>query len=210
MADEMSELEREIDITRTRLKANIDALTSGYALDDLKDTIKEEVLVAKDDVLAFAKNSVTDMARQGYKSLKQKATANPAAALMIGAGIGWKLWKNPPVAAALAGVGLFSLFSDRENDPLRSGADFVRESVKDAASTTVSTAASAASGLQDKVETIAESVRNRTEALVSTAVHSQVSLPGNDAQRQILLSLAGAAVAAAVGLAVHRMRSDRV
>jgi hypothetical protein len=210
MADEMSELEREIDITRTRLKANIDALTSGYALDNLKDTIKAEVVVARDDALAFAKTSAADMARQGYESLKRRAAANPAAALMIGAGIGWKLWKNPPIAAALAGVGLFSLFSDRENDPLRSGAEFVRESVKDAASTTMETAVRAASDLQDRVETIAESARNSAESFVSTAAQTQVSLPGNDAQRQILLSLAGAAVAAAVGLAVHRIRSDTV
>ena len=33
---------------------------------------------------------------------------NPAAVAAIGAGIGWKLWKNPPVASALVGYGLFS------------------------------------------------------------------------------------------------------
>lgn len=219
MVDEMSELEREIEVTRARLKANIGAIGSEYTMDNLKATIKAEVVDAKDSALEFAKTSGAQMAREGFETVKQKAAANPAAALMIGAGIGWKLWKNPPIAAALAGVGLFSLFSSRESDPLRSAAAFVRETAEDTgqatmaiAAATMETVSSSAHALQDKVGA-AESARDQTREFIRSNVRStDIRVPdisiSNDAQRQILLSVAGAAVASAVGIAIHRFRSD--
>ena len=219
MVDEMKELEREIEVTRARLKANIGAIGSEYTMDNLKATIKAEVVDAKDSALEFAKTAGAQMAREGFETLKQKAAANPAAALMIGAGIGWKLWKNPPIAAALAGVGLFSLFSSRKNDPLRSAAAFVRDTAEDTAEATMATAAatmetvsSSAHALRDKAGAIAETARDQTQDFIRSTVRStDIRVPSGaiseDAQRQILLSVAGAAVATAVGVAIHRFRS---
>ena len=214
MVDEMRKLEREIEITRARLKANIGAIGSEYTMDNLKATIKAEVVDVKDSALEFAKTSGVQMAREGFETLKQKAAANPAAALMIGAGLGWKLWKNPPIAAALAGVGLFSLFSSRENDPLRSAADFVRETAEDTAAATMETVSNSAHTLQDKVAAIADATKDQAQEVYRSTVRatdiraSDFSV-SDDAQRQVLLSVAGAAVAAAVGIAVHRFQSDR-
>jgi hypothetical protein len=209
MVDELREMEREIEVTRARLKANIGAIGSDYTMDNLKATIKAEVVEAKDSALEFAKTSGAQMAREGFETLKRKAAANPAAALMIGAGVGWRLWKNPPIAAALAGVGLFSLFSSRENDPIRSATEYVREAVEDTASATVETVSRATQDLQNKVGMIAESATDHVQELLRSKVQSsgQMSDPSG-IQRQILLSLAGAAVATAIGITVHRFRSD--
>jgi hypothetical protein len=44
------------------------------------------------------------------QDLKARAAANPAAALAIGAGVAWRLIRHPPIATALVGAGLLSLF----------------------------------------------------------------------------------------------------
>lgn len=214
MDDNLNTLEREISLTRARLKANISAISSQSTLNDLKATVKAEVLEAKDDAVAYAQTAGTDMVRRGYDTLKRKAAANPAAALMIGAGIGWKLWKNPPVAAALAGVGLISLFSRRENDPLRSAAKFVRETAEDAASVTMETVSRTAHDLQEKPGSLVDGAKDLAQEIFGSDVLPSDSRTRpfsasnvNAAQSQVLLSLAGVAVAAAVGTAVQRFRS---
>src|SRR5205807_2610581 len=53
-------------------------------------------------------------AKSGLQSViedvKGRAAANPAAALAIGAGLAWRLVRHPPIATALIGAGLVSLF----------------------------------------------------------------------------------------------------
>ena len=44
------------------------------------------------------------------EEVKGKAAANPAATLGIGAGIEWQLLRHPPIATALIGAGLYSLW----------------------------------------------------------------------------------------------------
>lgn len=214
MHDNLDTLERDISATRARLKANIEAISSQPTWDDLKATVKAEAMETKDEAVAYAQSAGSDMLRAGFDTLKQKAASNPAAALMIGAGIGWKLWKRPPVAAALVGVGLFSLFSRRENDPLRTATKFVRETAEDAASVTVETVSRTAQDLKEKANALvdgakdrAEAVLDSTEALSSDVRRHALRVTNADAQRQILLSVAGVAVAAAVATSVQKFRS---
>lgn len=211
--NKLDDLERKIGITRARLKANLAAMGSEYAIDDLKGTIKAEVIGAKDEAIEFAKGSAKEFLENAYRTVKDKAVANPAAAVMIGAGIGWRLWKNPPVAAALAGVGLYSLFSRPENDPIRTAAGRISEGVAEvaataveASATTVEAVSQAAQDLQGNVRSIAEGAGERAKALVRSVstIDSQRAGLTDEGQRQVLLSLAGAAVAAAVGIAVHK------
>jgi hypothetical protein len=61
-----------------------------------------------------ARSTALDLVQQ----LKAKASANPAAALVIGAGLAWRLIRNPPIASVLVGAGLFSLL---RTTPMRSG-----------------------------------------------------------------------------------------
>ena len=49
------------------------------------------------------------MAARGRRSLKNRALANPLGLLLIGAGIGWRLYRHPPVATLLVGTGIAML-----------------------------------------------------------------------------------------------------
>jgi hypothetical protein len=45
-----------------------------------------------------------------WDDVKARAAANPAALIAIGAGLAWRLMQRPPIASALIGVGLYSLW----------------------------------------------------------------------------------------------------
>jgi len=93
MSDNLSKLEREVEIARSRLKSDLSVLTSPRTYASFKDDLKSEA------------NSTFYNVVDG---LKARAAANPAAALAIGAGIAWRAIERPPIAAALIGTGLMS------------------------------------------------------------------------------------------------------
>ena len=64
----------------------------------------------KDALVDKAKSGVQSTIDTFVEDLKARAAANPAAALAIGAGIAWRLIQRPPIATALIGAGLYSLF----------------------------------------------------------------------------------------------------
>jgi gas vesicle protein len=261
MSEDLDRLERDIRATRARLAGNLSVLTSGETFDELKTTVKAEARDAGDDLMDRAKESGLSMMRNVLDDLKDKAIQNPAAVAAIGAGIGWKLWKNPPVASALVGYGLFSLLRGSDNDPVQNAVRDARDRIEDAASAAAKTARATAHDVRDKAAEIASDVQSRASALIGNATddmratassladeaHSTAarltdeaqamgrdakelgrdmlarsqrsgrallddvadgarSLRG-DAQSQVLLSLAGVAVAAAVGVAVSRYRA---
>ena len=63
----------------------------------------------KDELVDQAKESARGTAQRVLDDLKDKAVANPAAALAIGAGLAWRLVRHPPIASLLVGVGMVSL-----------------------------------------------------------------------------------------------------
>jgi cell division septum initiation protein DivIVA len=260
MSDELDGLERDIRATRARLAANISVLTSSATLDDLTSTVKSEALGMSDDLMDRARTSGMEMLRRGIDDLKDKAMENPVAVAAIGAGIGWKLWKNPPIASALVGYGLFSLLRGSAEDPVQNAvrdagerlgetASAVRRTamrtthdLRDKAVSIADQAQSKASSLlgdvQDKAAAITGGVRDKTAAMAGEASSALSSMSDEttefgremwatsqraghdlldevaeraralrtDPQSQILLSIAGVAVAAAVGVAVSRYR----
>jgi hypothetical protein len=268
MSDDLDSIERDIRTTRARLAANLSVLTSDTTLDELKSTVKAEALGVSDDLMDRAKTSGLSMLRKGLDDLKDKAMENPAAVAAIGAGIGWKLWKNPPVASALVGYGLFSLLRGSDNDPLQNAVRDVRDRIEDTTHAAVKSARESVHDLRDKTASIAEGVQRKASTLLGEVQdkaaagtgelrHNVSALAGEargtasrltadaeamgqdakefgqdlwarsqrsgqvlfddvadrarqlraDPQSQILLSIAGVAVAAAVGVAVSRYRS---
>jgi hypothetical protein len=273
MSEDLNRLESDIRTTRARLAANLSVLTSGATLDELKTTVKAEARDAGDDLMDRARESGMTMVRNVLDDLKDKAIQNPAAVAAIGAGIGWKLWKNPPIASALVGYGLFSLLRGSDNDPLQNAVRDARDRVEDTTSRALKTARATAHDIRDRTAEIAGDVQAKASSLIGDArnraaaatdelrdtasalagearstasrlagtsdpperdandildsndmgqtqwARSQRSGQGlvddiangarslrGDAQSQLLLSLAGVAVAAAVGVAVSRYR----
>jgi hypothetical protein len=262
MSDQLDSLERDIRATRARLATNLSVLTSGATLDELTATVKSEALGATDDLMERAKTSGLSMMWRGLDDLKDKALENPVAVAAIGAGIGWKLWKNPPVASALVGYGLFSLLRGSAHDPLQNAARDAGERIGETATAVRRTALQTAHDVRDKAVSMADQAQHKASSLLGQAKDKASSMTDDmrdtaaviadearitasalsadareigqdmwsqsqrtgqavidevtdrarhlrgDPQSQILLSIAGVAVAAAVGVAVSRYRSE--
>ena len=91
MMGELDVLEREVEDARQRVAEDLSRLRSPTAVGEFKD-----------DLL------------QGFvANLKERAAADPAAVMMIGAGLAWRLIKHPPIASLLVGVGAWSLLKQK-------------------------------------------------------------------------------------------------
>ena len=87
--------EREVESARAKLTEDLAVLCSARTFATFTDDLKQEALDTKDAV---------------WEKVKARAAANPAAMLAITAGLGWRLMNRPPIASALIGLGLFSLW----------------------------------------------------------------------------------------------------
>lgn len=115
-------LEHEVDATRERFARSLDKLTSPETAAAAKREATEYAQNLKSEVMAYVdktKTEILDQARtsargtaEGFASdLKEKALANPVAVALIGAGIGWRLYKHPPITTLLVGAGIALLAS---------------------------------------------------------------------------------------------------
>jgi hypothetical protein len=116
---------------------------------------------AKDELVEKARYAVESKVTGVVEEIKAKAAANPAAALMIGAGVGWYLLRRPPITTALVGYGLFSLLRTQALvQPHARTRDYVRqgqERLKQQATEFASQVADKASAIgQEAAATIAE------------------------------------------------------
>jgi hypothetical protein len=92
-------LEREVEAARSKLANHLSVFRSPETVADFTRTLKQEARSGLDATIASI-----------IEDLKGRAAANPAAALAIGAGLAWRLVRHPPIATALIGAGLVSLF----------------------------------------------------------------------------------------------------
>ena len=87
--------ERDVESARAKLTEDLAVLCSARTFAGFTDDLKQQALDTKDDI---------------WEKLKARAAANPAAMMAIAAGLGWRLFTRPPIASALIGLGLFSLW----------------------------------------------------------------------------------------------------
>ena len=107
---ELNVLERDVEQARARFAGDLARLRSPATLSNFQDDIWARASETKDDLVEKAKEAATDGVQRLVSDLKEKAAANPAAALAIGAGLAWRLVHRPPIASLLVGIGLFSLW----------------------------------------------------------------------------------------------------
>ena len=133
-------LEREVEQARAKFAADLARVRSPTTAVNFKDTLVTQARETKDSVL---------------RDIKERALANPAAALAIGAGVAWRLMRHPPIASALIGLGLVSLLRTSPQS----------EKVHEAAAHRLSDATSRAKELADstrhKVEHWADDAREQ-------------------------------------------------
>ena len=101
----------EVDESRDQLVAK-----TKETVDELVVKAKESVdeLVAKTkegagELVATTQEAVRDRAWRFLADIKERAAANPAAALAIGAGLAWRIARKPPIASMLVGAGVIGL-----------------------------------------------------------------------------------------------------
>jgi hypothetical protein len=107
---ELNVLERDVEQARARFAGDLARLRSPATLSNFQDDLWVRASETKDDLVEKAKEAATDGVQRFVSDLKEKAAANPAAALAIGAGLAWRLVHRPPIASLLVGIGLFSLW----------------------------------------------------------------------------------------------------
>jgi hypothetical protein len=123
---------------------------------------------------ASLKSQAHALSQRILDDLKARAAANPSAALAIGAGIGWRLFKHPPIATALIGVGLLSLWRTKpmplaDQDYLATAQRRLGEQVSEAAETVKEYAVDTAVAGREKVGAYAQSALETAEDFAASA-----------------------------------------
>lgn len=159
---DLDSIERDIRATRARLAAQLSVLASPSTYADLKDTVQDELLETRDGLAEKAKDFGKATAYRVLDDVKGRALANPAAALAIGAGIGWKLFKDPPIASALIALGVFSLIRTQKTQDADMGSAVSRlgEQIKSGAAEVSSRVADVAGTAQEQAAEWAGQARN--------------------------------------------------
>jgi hypothetical protein len=127
ISPDLDQLERDLQETRGKLARDLDRLRSTETISGFKADLLAQVSETKDDLVGKAKASVTAGAQDLWDEVKARAAANPAAALALGAGLAWRLLQRPPIASALVGIGLISLWRTDPQNPAP-GADLAARS----------------------------------------------------------------------------------
>ena len=95
MTENLSIIEVEVREARAKLAKDLTVLRSPQTYRDFRSGLKSEA---------------QSMLQRITEDLKARAAANPSAALAIGAGVAWRLLRHPPIATALIGAGVLSLW----------------------------------------------------------------------------------------------------
>jgi hypothetical protein len=240
MADvSLREHERQVERSRAKLTQDLAVLCSPDTFAAFTDDLKQQALATKDAFL---------------EDLKARAAANPAAVIAIGAGLAWRLVQRPPIASALIGVGLFSLWKTeaKRSDEASAGPSYLQQSkqaLKEQAGELVSATSQIAGqaqeavsakgaevwdGAREKLRELAEGVggtfgdassrlKSTGEAFLGDIRHKQHDLRDqiqdvaaaavekvrdDDMRNKVLLGVAGAAIAAALGIACQKRISE--
>jgi hypothetical protein len=212
MNDDVQKLEREVDIARSRLKSDLSVLSSPRTYAAFKEDLKRE-----------ANSTVYNL----VEGLKARAAANPAAALAIGAGIAWRVIERPPIAAALIGAGLFSLFRttpvksspfeqrdyfaegrERLTQQVSDFAEDVRDEAVEMAGTAASHAGNVASAAAEKMRDFASAAAVQAKEHASSVSHFASGAMDNATDAEEVPARAGRMIQKA-SLAVEDAFSDR-
>ena len=228
---DLNRLEREVEEARNRLADDLSRLRSPTALGELKENLLAEAGDVKDALLEKSKQAATDNLQRLVADLKERAAANPAAAMMIAAGLAWRLVQRPPIASLLVGVGAWSLWRDNDSRQRPNGfvskatamgskasealaeiktqASAVAERVSHSASEAAATLKASATGVAERASETAAQIRDRAVDRGNQAATVAERIGADaEARDKFLLGAAAVAVAAAVGVAAQHRISE--
>jgi ElaB/YqjD/DUF883 family membrane-anchored ribosome-binding protein len=122
--NDLRRLEREAEAARARLHETIAEIKDPRTIDNAKLEMKHRAEEVKDQIVDYIKgakeNALESGRQQGNefsRKLQRTAIENPLSVALIGAGIGWHLYKKPPITTALIGAGIWQLMKSWDNSP---------------------------------------------------------------------------------------------
>jgi hypothetical protein len=159
VTENLSLLELQVEEARAKLASDLAILRSPQTYREFGEKLKSD-----------AKSAV----ERAIDDVKARAAANPSAALAIGAGLAWRLVKHPPIATALIGAGVLSLWRTtpahiHDDDYLGTAQVRLGEQVSDAAEAVKDYAAEQVVAAREKVSAYAETARDRVQEVVASA-----------------------------------------
>jgi hypothetical protein len=177
-------LEREVEAARAKLADDLATLRSPATYSEFSSGLKHEALEMKDALVDKAKSSMQATIEDLVTDLKARAAANPAAALAIGAGVAWRLIQRPPIATALIGAGLYSLFRTTPEQPafrtnenyLLQAKDRLREQASDLAGAVKERALAVGEAAGEKASEFAASMKGQASAASDAAAEKTAEL----------------------------------
>jgi hypothetical protein len=128
-APDLNVLEHDLQETRARLARDLDRLRSTETISGFKTDLLAQVSETKDQLVDKAKVSASAAVQDLWTEMKARAAANPAAVLALGAGLAWRLMHRPPIASALVGIGILTLWRTDPRHPAP-GADLAARSAE--------------------------------------------------------------------------------
>jgi hypothetical protein len=193
----LRQLETEAEAARAKFAADLAVLRSPSTYSEFKDGLKQEAMDARDAVVDSVRFNVKSTAESWIDEIKAKAAANPGAALLIGAGVAWRLLQNPPIATALVGAGLFSLLRTTPQAGHRYMSD--EAYLERAKHRLKEQASNLAVSAKEHATDLAHNAKERAAELTSSAKAGAVELASSAKERA--LELAGSARAQVYDLA---------
>jgi hypothetical protein len=183
----LHQLERDVEAARAKLAGDLSSLRSPATYSEFSSELKYEALELKDALVDKAKSSVQSTIDTFVDDLKARAAANPVAALAIGAGILWRLIQRPPIATALIGAGLYSLFRTTPTYGTRGNARTtdeylaqakgrLAEQASDFADIVKDSASAIGEAAAEKATELATGVKERARAMGETATEKATEL----------------------------------
>jgi hypothetical protein len=159
VTENLSLLELQVEEARAKLASDLAILRSPQ-------TYREFGAELKSDAKSAVQRAIDDV--------KARAAANPTAALAIGAGLAWRLVKHPPIATALIGAGVLSLWRTtpariHDDDYLGTAQVRLGEQVSDAAEAVKDYAAEQLVAARAKASAYAETARERVQEVATSA-----------------------------------------
>lgn len=217
----LRELEQEVEAARAKLAGDLATLRSPSTAAEFTESLKQEALETKDALLDKAKTSIQSSIESMIEDIKARAAANPTAALAIGTGLAWRLLRHPPIATALVGAGLLSLFRTQparlhgRTDYLSYAKNRLVEQASEATDVAKEKAAAIGETVSEKAAETAADIKDRvqdwTAQAASAADEASTRSAMNDAEARdkFLLGAAGLAVVAALGIACQRRLAEQ-
>jgi hypothetical protein len=188
----------EVDESRDQLVAKTKETVDELVV-KAKESVDELVVKTKEgagELVATTQEAVRDRAWRFLADIKERAAANPAAALAIGAGLAWRLARKPPIASMLVGAGVVGLM---RTNPQKSypGAEMASQ-VGDLAVAAREKVEQWSSDAEEAVWQVARVATNRGSETVYGIVQDVKE------RDKYLLGAAAVALVAAVGIATQR------